>query len=66
MLNFQNIQIDVNLQNSVFQCNLDKNFRDIECKKSDVSMKWAGSFVFSPNLGMFNFEILLKIFVDIP
>jgi len=39
------------MQQNIFQCSLDKRFRDIECAKKDLSMKYAACFILSPDLG---------------
>ena len=43
--------IQCQAKNNTFQCSLTKEFRDVECKKSDLSLRYANTTIFSPNLG---------------
>jgi hypothetical protein len=43
--------IQCQAKNSIFQCNLDKTFRDLEFKKKDLLLQFVNCNIISPQLG---------------
>jgi len=52
-------------RNNIFQCSLSNHFRDIRCKKTDLSLRYASSQIFSPPFGMPFLNLLFLPFLPL-